>query len=51
MNNKRVYVTLLSSDDFVVGVVMLNWSLQKVKTAYSLLVLCTEGYTAPWDKK
>lgn len=43
MNNKRVYVTLLSSDDFVIGVVMLNWSLQRVKAAYQLQVICTEG--------
>lgn len=43
MNNKRVYVTLLSSDDFVVGVVMLNWSLQRVRASYPLLVLCAEG--------
>lgn len=43
MINKYTYITLLSSDDFVIGVVMLNWSLQKVKVAYPLLVLCTEG--------
>lgn len=41
MNNARVYVTLLSSDDFVIGVIMLSLSLHKVKARYPLLVLCT----------
>lgn len=40
MKNKKTYVTLLSSNDFVIGVVMLNRSLQKVKASYPLLVLC-----------
>lgn len=37
------YVTLLSSDDFLTGVVMLNWSLKRVKSAYPLLVLCSNS--------
>lgn len=36
------YVTLLSSNDYVIGVVMLYLSLQKVKTEYSLFVLCSD---------
>lgn len=47
MQNKRTYITLLSSDDFVIGVVMLNWSLQRVKVSYPLLVLCTTDISAP----
>ena len=42
MGSNYIYVTLLSSNDFVMGVVMLSWSLQKVKARYPLLVLCTK---------
>ena len=41
--NAYTYVTLLSSDDFLTGVVMLNWSLKRVKSAYPLLVLCSKS--------
>lgn len=41
-NNRFSYVTLLSSDDFLPGVIMLDWSLRTVKTQYPLLVLCSD---------
>ncbi len=37
------YVTLLSSDDFLPGVIMLDWSLKRVRTQYSLHVLCSDS--------
>lgn len=40
--NKYSYVTLLSSDDFVIGVIMLHLSLKSVKALYSLFVLCSD---------
>lgn len=40
-NDTFTFVTLLSSDDFVKGVVMLDWSLRKVGSSYPLLVLCS----------
>lgn len=45
MNNtkKYTYVTLLSSDDFVIGVVMVYLSLQKVKAKYPFFVLCSDS--------
>lgn len=39
------YVTLLSSDDFAMGVVMLAWSLRHVRSQYPLLVLCSDSLT------
>ena len=39
--NDKVYVTLLSSDDFLEGVLMLKWSLQRVKSRFPLFVLCS----------
>ena len=42
METKQTYVTLLSSDDFVVGVIMLHLSLKSVKALYSLFVLCSD---------
>lgn len=36
------YVTLLSSDDFLPGVIMLDWSLKRVRVQYSLHVLCSD---------
>lgn len=41
-NTKFSYVTLLSSDDFLPGVLMLNWSLKKVGSQYPLHVLCSD---------
>ena len=40
---KHVYVTLLSSDSYYYGVIMLNWSMRKVGLKYPLLVLCSDG--------
>lgn len=40
------YVTLLSSDDFAMGVVMLAWSLRQVGAQYPLLVLCSDCLSA-----
>lgn len=37
------YVTLLSSDDFLPGVIMLDWSLKKVGSKYPLYVLCSDS--------
>lgn len=43
INNKHTYVTLLSSNDFVIGVIMLHLSLKSVSSKYPLLVLCAES--------
>lgn len=40
MKTKQTYVTLISTDDFTIGAVMLYLSLKKVKTKYPFLVLC-----------
>ncbi len=40
---KYSYVTLLSSDDFLPGVIMLDWSLKKVGSKYPLNVLCSDS--------
>lgn len=40
-NKKFTYVTLLSSDNFAMGVIMLSWSLSHVSAQYPLLVLCS----------
>lgn len=42
MKEHRSYVTILSSDDFVVGVIMLHLSLKSVKSRYQLFVLCSD---------
>ena len=47
----KTYVTLLSSDDFLPGVVMLAWSLTKVKSVYPLLVLCSDSISFSTYKK
>lgn len=44
INNERFsYTTLLSSDDFLPGVVMLDWSLKRVNSKYPLHVLCSDS--------
>lgn len=43
METKRTYVTLLSSDDFIKGVIMLHLSLKAVKAQYPLFVLCSDS--------
>lgn len=40
---KYSYVTLLSSDSFLYGVLMLDWSLKKVNSKYPLHVLCSDS--------
>lgn len=40
LRGKRTFVTLLSTDDFFPGVLMLEWSLRQVGSQYPLLVLC-----------
>lgn len=40
--SKFSYVTLLSSEDFLPGVIMLDWSLKKVGSHYPLHVLCAD---------
>lgn len=40
MKTKQTYVTLISTDDFTIGAVMLYLFLKKVKTKYPFLVLC-----------
>ena len=42
-STRRAYVTLLGSDDFVKGVVMLDWSLRKVKSSFPLMVMCSKN--------
>lgn len=37
------YVTLLSTDNFLMGVLMLYWSLRRVHTQYPLFVLCSDS--------
>ncbi len=43
METKRTYVTLLSSDDFIKGVIMLHLSLKAVNAQYPLFVLCSDS--------
>ena len=43
MKTKQTYVTLLSSDDFVIGVIMLHLSLKDVNAQYPLFVLCSDS--------
>lgn len=37
----RTYITLLGSDNYIWGVVMLAWSLRRVKSRYPLVALCS----------
>lgn len=37
------YVTLLSSDDYLPGVIMLDWSLKKVGSRFPLYILCSDN--------
>ncbi len=41
-NSNFSYVTLLSSDTYLLGVIMLQWSLLRVDSKYPLLVLCSD---------
>lgn len=43
MNKHYSYVTLLSSDNFVLGVIVLHLSLRSVKAKFPLFVLCSEN--------
>lgn len=38
---KNLYVTLVASDEYILGAICLNKSLQKVKSKYPFLVLLT----------
>lgn len=51
MDEKKAYVTLLSSDDYYPGVVMLDWSLKKVASKYPLFVLCSDSLSDTTIKK
>ncbi len=42
MGKKYTFVTSLSSDTYFHGVVMLDWSLRKVRSNYPLLVMCSD---------
>ena len=42
MQSKQTYITLLSTDDFLIGVLMLNWSLKHVHAKFPLYVLCSK---------
>lgn len=43
MDENYKYVTLLSTDDYVIGTLCLAQSLRKVRSKYSLLVLCSQS--------
>lgn len=43
MNNKRTYMTVLSTEDYLIGVLALNESLKMVKSQYKLSVLINEN--------
>lgn len=43
MNRNYTYVTLLSTDNFLMGVLMLQWSLKYVHAQYPLFVLCSDS--------
>ena len=43
MNQKYTYVTLLGSDDYLIGTLCLWKSLSNVKSKYPLLVLCSQN--------
>lgn len=43
MNNNYAYITLLSSEEYIFGTVILNKSLQKVKSKYPLIVCLTNN--------
>lgn len=49
--DKFSFVTLLSSDDFLPGVIMLDWSLKKVRSQYPLHVLCADHISEVSVKK
>lgn len=42
VQSKQTYITLLSTDDFLMGVLMLNWSLKHVHAKFPLFVLCSD---------
>ena len=46
MNNYR-YITLLSDDSYIFGVILLQESLKKVNTQYPLEVLVTSNVSKP----
>ena len=43
MDENYKYVTLLSTDDYILGTLCLAQSLRKVRSKYSLLVLCSQN--------
>lgn len=43
MNHRYTYVTLLGTDDYLVGTLCLWKSLRNVKSKYPLLVLCSQN--------
>ncbi len=43
MDDKKTYMTVLSTDDYLIGVLALNESLKKVKSKYKLTVLINEN--------
>ena len=45
--NKYSYVTLLSDDSYIYGIILLQESLKKVNTKYPLMVLVTSNVTPP----
>ena len=46
MKNNYTYVTLLSSNNYIIGVIMLYKSLKSVKAKYPLFVLCSESISS-----
>lgn len=46
MKNNYTYVTLLSSNDYIIGVIMLYQSLKSVKAKYPLFVLCSDNISS-----
>jgi len=45
--NKYSYITLLSDDSYIYGVILLNESLKRVESKYPLKVLVTSNVTLP----
>ncbi len=51
MSEQKSYITLLSTEDYLIGVLALNISLRKVRARYPLLVMLSHGISELTERK
>ena len=51
MSERKTYITLLSTEDYLIGVLALNISLRTVGAEYSLLVMLSHGISELTERK